>query len=127
MLKKWKSLSLTAGLATILLLGATTTPSAADPNNGKSATETSAVETTVTVAPETSANTATDTNNAKASNSKKQKSVLDAEVLESPLSIFNDFSSGSDEDEDASNMTVKSSTIVLALKALAATLLSTIM
>ena len=121
MLKKWKSLSLTAGLATILLLGVTTTPNAADLNNGKAA-----AEATVAVAPDTNATTATETNNAKPSNPKKQKSVLDAEVLESPLSIFNDFSSGSDE-EDASNMTVKSSTIVLALKALAATLLSTIM
>ncbi|EJF09620.1 hypothetical protein [Pontibacter sp. BAB1700] len=56
---------------------------------------------------------------------KKQKSVLDADALDSPFSFFKDLTS-SDEDE-SSDVTVKSSTVILALKALAATLLSTIM
>ena len=120
MLKKWKSLSVTAGLATILLLGVTATPNAADLNNGKATTETE-----MAAAPNTDTTAAT-TEDTKPATPKKQKSVLDADVLESPLSIFQDLSSGSDE-EEASDVSVKSSTIVLALKALAATLLSTIM
>lgn len=119
MVKKWKSLSVTALLATLLLLGVTTTPNAADLNNGNATTETTTV-----VAP--NADTTVATEEAKPATSKKQKSVLDAEVLESPLSFFKDLNSGSDE-EDSSDVAVKSSTIVLALKALAATLLSTIM
>lgn len=124
MLKKWKSLSVTAGLATILLLGVTTTPNAADLNNGEATAQATTVEATAVVAPDT--NAAATTDDAKPSTPKKQKSVLDADVLESPLSFFKDLSSGSEE-EESSDMTVKSSTIVLALKALAATLLSTIM
>ncbi|MDO6390814.1 hypothetical protein Q4E40_11800 [Pontibacter sp. BT731] len=119
MLKKWKSLSVTAGLATILLLGVTITPSAANLNNGKATAEATTVG-----AP--GASTTASTDDTKPATPKKQKSVLDADVLESPLSFFNDLSSGSEE-EESSDLTVKSSTIVLALKALAATLLSTIM
>ncbi|MCP2043052.1 hypothetical protein [Pontibacter sp. HSC-36F09] len=121
MLKKWKSLSVTAGLATILLLGVTTTPNAADLNNGEATT----IEATAAVAPDTNVTVSTD--EAKPETPKKQKSVLDADMLESPLSFFKDLSSGSEEEEESSDLTVRSSTIVLALKALAATLLSTIM
>jgi len=54
-----------------------------------------------------------------------QKSVFDAEVLESPLSYFkNAFSP--DEDDDSSDLTSHSSTIVITIKALVASLLSTI-
>ncbi|PVY40404.1 hypothetical protein [Pontibacter virosus] len=120
MLKKWKSLSVTAGLATILLLGVTIAPNAAGLNNGKTTSEAAAV-----VAPDTNTATAATTDGTKPSAPKKQKSVLDDDVLESPFSFFKELASGSDDEE--SDVTVKSSTVVLALKALAATLLSTIM
>ncbi|MBX0334363.1 hypothetical protein K3G39_14060 [Pontibacter sp. HSC-14F20] len=121
MLKKWKSLSVTASLATILMLGVTTTPNAADLNNGNTTPEATTI-----VAPEANTNPLPLTDEIKPLAPKKEKSVLDADVLESPLSFFKDLSSRSEE-EESSDLTVKSSTIVLALKALAATLLSTIM
>ncbi|WP_299990071.1 hypothetical protein [uncultured Pontibacter sp.] len=118
MLKKWKSLSVTTGLATLLLLGVTATPNAAHLNNGNST-----AEATTVIAPNTNSPAAT--NATEPATPKKQKSVLDADALDSPFSFFKDLS-GSDED-DSSDVTVKSSTVILALKALAATLLSTIM
>jgi hypothetical protein len=114
MLRSWKSISVTVGLAALLLLGVTTMPNAAQLQNGNASTQT----TIVADAP------ATNATSAKPAVSKKQKSVLDADVLESPFSFFKDMS-GSDEDE--SEVNVKPSAVVLALKALAATLLSTIM
>ncbi|MFD2246809.1 hypothetical protein [Pontibacter ruber] len=54
----------------------------------------------------------------------KQKSVLDAEVLESPISLLKDAFTSSEEDE--SEVTTQPSTLVLTVKALIATLLSTI-
>lgn len=53
----------------------------------------------------------------------KQKSVLDEEVLDSPISFLKDAFSSSEEDTD---VTTQPSTLVLAVKALFATLLSTI-
>ena len=114
MLRSWKSIYVKASLAALLLLGVTTTPNAAQLQNGNPSAQTTAVAD----APATNASTA------KPIAPKKQKSILDADALESPFSFFKDMS-GSDEDE--SEMNVKPSTVVLALKALAATLLSTIM
>jgi hypothetical protein len=113
MLRSWKSISVTASLAALMLLG-TTMPNAAQLQNGNAPTQT----TVVAEAP------ATNTAASKPAAPKKQKSVLDADVLESPFSFFKDMS-GSDEDE--SEVNVKPSAVVLALKALAATLLSTVM
>ncbi|WP_143741258.1 hypothetical protein [Pontibacter ramchanderi] len=124
MLQKWKTLTVTTGIATILLLGVVTAPNAADLNNGTATTE---ATTTVAPAP-ASSNPEAVKSDAKPASSSKQKSVLDAEVLESPLSILKDITSGSDEEEsNDADLTVKSSTLVLALKALVATLLSTVM
>lgn len=114
MLKSWKSISVTASLAALLLLGVTTTPNAAQLQNGNASSQT----TMATDAP------ATNTTTAKPATTQKQKSVLDADVLESPFSFFKDMSSA---DEDESEVNVRPSAVVLALKALAATLLSTIM
>ncbi|WP_299706511.1 hypothetical protein [uncultured Pontibacter sp.] len=114
MLQSWKSISVTASLAALLLFGVTTTPNAAQLQNGN----TSAQTTVVADAPATNATAA------QPAAPKKQKSVLDADALESPFSFFKDVS-GVEEDE--SEVNVKPSVVVLALKALAATLLSTIM
>ncbi len=120
--KKWKSISVTTVLAATLLLGVSATPNAAHLSNGNTTTE--AVNTTTATTPVATTGTAA-SNETKPSTPKKQKSVLDADVLESPFSFFKDLSSGSEDDD--TDVTVKSSAVVLALKALAATLLSTIM
>lgn len=93
-----------------------TTPRAAELQNGTATTE------TVTTAP--AVGTAAATTTAHETPPKKQKSVLDAEALESPFSFLKESPSADEEDAD---MSISSNTVVLALKALAATLLSTIM
>lgn len=121
MLKKWKSVSVTTVLSATLLLGITAAPYAANLNNGKATIETYTIAETPAqaVSPVTTGNTAKP-----AEEPKKQKSVFDADALQSPFSFLKDAASGSDEEDN--DIAAKSSMIVLALKALAATLLSTI-
>lgn len=121
MIETWKTISATASLSAVLLLGSVTAPLAADPNNGAASTQ-STVESTTAPAAATPADKSTD--KTAVATPKKQKSVLDAESLESPLSFFRDITS---PDEDDSDITVKPGAMMLALKALVATLLSTIM
>lgn len=118
MRKLCNSISVTASLAALLLFGAATAPGAAELQNGNASAQTTAVATTDASVANSNASTA------KSDTPKKQKSILDADVLESPLSFFKDLSASDDDD---SEVNVKPSAIVLALKALAATLLSTIM
>lgn len=120
MLKKWKTVSVAASLSAFMLLGVATTPHAAELHDG-TATSQAIVEQKTN---EASATASTKTATAQPATQKKQKSVLDAEALESPFSFFTDMSSS---EEDESEVSAKSSAMVLALKALAATLLSTIM
>jgi predicted phage gp36 major capsid-like protein len=122
MFKKWQSVSVTTVLSAALLLGITAAPYAANLNNGKATTETHVVvEAPVqTTTPTTTGNTAKP-----AEAPKKQKSVFDADALQSPFSFLKDAVGGSDEEDK--DVAAKSSMVVLALKALAATLLSTIM
>lgn len=121
MLKKWKSVSVTTVLSAALLLGVTAAPYAANLNNGKATAETHALAPASTQGG-ASTNTGNTTKPAEAP--KKQKSVFDADALQSPLSFLKDATSSDEEDND---IAAKSSMVVLALKALAATLLSTIM
>ncbi|MBD1397361.1 hypothetical protein H9Q13_09310 [Pontibacter sp. JH31] len=108
-----------AFLSAFLLVGLVSTPCAAVLHNG-SDTSQAAVEQTK----ETSAIASPKNTTAQPAPQKKQKSILDAEALESPFSFFKDMSSS---EEEESEMSAKSGAIVLALKVLAATLLSTIM
>ena len=104
-----------------MLLGLATAPHAAELHNGCTTNQAAVVEaTTVPVATASVDNTA---NTASPAPEKKQKSVLDAEALESPLSLFKDITTN---DEEESEMSVKPGMMVMALKALVATLLSTI-
>lgn len=119
MLKNWKTVTISASLSAFMLLGVATTPRAAELHNGTATSQTVVQQTSE--APATAAPTNA---TAQPATQKKQKSILDAEVLESPFSFFRDMSSS---EEDESEMSAKSSAVVLALKALAATLLSTIM
>ncbi|RIJ37569.1 hypothetical protein [Pontibacter oryzae] len=61
---------------------------------------------------------------AKPSTKPRDKSVLDTEVLESPLAYFRDAFGSEEEDSDSS---AKSGAVMITLKALMATLLSTVM
>lgn len=119
MLKKWKTVSIAASLSAFMLLGVGTAPRAAELHNGTATSQTVLEQTNEAPA---AANPTTAT--AQPATQKKQKSILDAEALESPFSFFKDMSSS---EEDESEMNVRPSTMILALKALAATLLSTIM
>jgi hypothetical protein len=115
MIKSWKTISVSASLAALLLVGAVTTPRAERLQQGAATSQATAVSST---------NAAAQTNTTKPDTQKKHKSILDADVLENPFSFFKDVTTS---DEDESDLNVKPSTVVLALKALAATLLSTIM
>ena len=120
MLKKWKTTSAIVSLSAIMLLGLVTAPHAAELHNGCAANQAAVEPTKAPVATVSADNTANTTSPAQ---EKKQKSVLDAEALESPLSLFKDITSS---DEEESEMSVKPGVMVMALKALVATLLSTI-
>lgn len=92
-------------------------------NNGNSAAtqHTEAQQATPVVAP---GNAPATKAKPKAATQPRQKSVLDAEVLESPFEYFrNAFSSEEDEADVAPN----SGTVMITVKALVATLLSTIL
>jgi hypothetical protein len=119
MLKEWRTVSIAAFLSAFMLFGLASTPCAAVLHNG-----TATSQATVEQTKETPATATPNNNTAQPGPQKKQKSVLDAEALESPFSFFKDMSSS---EEEESEMSAKSGAIVLALKALAATLLSTIM
>lgn len=105
-------------VAVVLLLCLTAAPSA-EANNGSS-TATSQKTTTTTTT------TQQDKKPVKATPQKpSEKSVFDADMLERPLSFFkNSFSPEEDEDSDATFS--QSTTVVIAVKALIASLLSTI-
>ncbi len=121
--KKWKSVSVTTVLSAALLLGITAAPYAANLNNGKATTETNAL---AEAPAQTAPTTATTGNTAKPAEApKKQKSILDADALQSPFSFLKDAAGGSDDENN--DIAAPSSMVVSALKALAATLLSTIM
>jgi hypothetical protein len=115
MIKSWKTISVSASLAALLLVGVATTPGADQLQNGVATSQTTVASST---------NVAAQTTTTNADTQKKHKSVLDADVLENPFSFFKDAATS---DEDESDLNVKPSTVILALKALAATLLSTIM
>lgn len=121
MFKNWKSVSVTTALSATLLLAATTVPSVANLNTNKDTTHTHALakapvqNTLATEAPKSGE---------LATGSQKQKSVFDDDALQSPFSFLKDTSGTHEGNND---ITAASSTVVLALKALAATLLSTIM
>jgi hypothetical protein len=127
MKKLWQRVREYMPMAAMLLLCIIIVPAAqANTNNGNSAAATQHTEaqsTTVAVAAPDDAPAAKATN-PKAANKPCQKSVLDAEVLESPIGYFrNAFSSEEDEADVAPN----SGAVMIAVKALVATLLSTIM
>ncbi|GAB3525852.1 hypothetical protein GCM10027443_00360 [Pontibacter brevis] len=89
-------------------------------NNGGSTAATQQVSTSSAVSDDTAPSKAKE----KVSTKPREKSILDTEVLESPMAYFkNAFSS----DEDDSDAEASSDAITIALKALVATLLSTIM
>lgn len=117
MLRKYKTVLVTASVSAIMLLGMLTAPQAAELQNGYATAPTA-------VAPaNTSSAAATTEATASPAPQKQQKSVLDAEALESPLSYFKDAASPEEEDTE---MAVRPGVIMQALKALVATLLSTI-
>ena len=101
-----------------MLLGLATAPYAAELHNGCATSQVVVETANAPVAAVSVDNTATSP-----TPEKKQKSALDAEALESPLSLFKDIASSDEED---SEMSVKPGMMVMALKALIATLLSTI-
>jgi hypothetical protein len=118
MLRKYKTVFVTASVSAIMLLGILTGPHAAELQNGSVTAHTAATPTA-----NTSSATATTDVAASPAPQKQQKSVLDDEALESPLSYFKDAASPEEEDTE---MAVRSGMIMQALKALVATLLSTI-
>ncbi|MHC2993000.1 hypothetical protein OB13_15955 [Pontibacter sp. HJ8] len=117
MLRKYKTVFVTASMSAIMLLGIFSAPHAAELQNGCATAHTAA-------SPANTPSTAATTNGpATAAPQKQHKSVLDAEALESPLSYFKDAASSEEEETE---MAVRSGVIMQALKALVATLLSTI-
>ncbi|WP_018476288.1 hypothetical protein [Pontibacter roseus] len=106
-----------------MLLGVVSAPHAADLHNGCATLQTTVEPATQTAQVESTANATKPADKTAATSQKKSKSVLDAESLESPLSFLKDITPADEESE----MSVKPSVMMLALKALVATLLSTIM
>lgn len=106
-------------IAAVVLLCVTAAPDA-HANNKHSATASQATETSITLN-STQGNKQTQS---KENQKPSQKSIFDADVLERPLSYFiNSFSSDEDDDED---MLSYGNTIIITIKALLASLLSTI-
>jgi len=102
-------------VAAVLLLCLTAMP-AAEANNGSSSQKAATVE-------QQDANK--QTKQPAATPKPRQKSILDADVLDRPLSFFsNPYTS--DEDDDSDDMFSHTTTVVVAVKALIASLLSTI-
>ncbi|RDV13063.1 hypothetical protein DXT99_21430 [Pontibacter diazotrophicus] len=127
----WQQMREYVPMAAVLLLCMIIVPTAqASTNNNGGASTTS---TAATVSEQTNSQSAVtavagDTNPAKAKQKvitkPPEKSMLDTEVLASPMAYFkNAFSSEEDSADSASNTNV----VMLAVKALIATLLSTIM
>lgn len=107
---------------TVVLLLCVTNVSTAEANNGASS---ASAQKTTTIAPV--AADQQDNKQPKAVPQKpSQKSVLDADMLERPLSFFKNSFSPEEEDDDNDAMFSHSTTIVIAVKALIASLLSTI-
>lgn len=117
MFRKWKTVTVTASVSVLMLLGVSMAPHAAELHNG--CANSHATIATATNAPLAAASA----KEVAAAPQKQHKSVLDAEALERPLSYFKDVASSEDEEAD---IDVRSGAVVLALKALIATLLSTI-
>ena len=103
-------------VATVILLCLNATP-AAEANNGSSTQKSS---TTALEQHENAKQT-----KPVAPKKTSQRSVLDADMLERPLSFLN-YSFSSDEEKDSDDMFSHSTTVVVAVKALIASLLSTI-
>lgn len=105
-------------IATVLMLWVTSAPEA-QANNG---TSTATVQKPAVETPATTNNP--NKKQTKAAKKPSQKSVLDADMLEKPLSFFkNAFSA---EDDDDSDLLSHSNAIMITIKALIASLLSTI-
>lgn len=104
-------------IAAVILLCVTAAPDA-HANNGPAVTS---AQTT-----EASANTndQQDNKQPKATQKPSQKSIFDADVLERPLSYFRNSFSTEDEEED--DLLSHSNTVIITIKALLASLLSTI-
>ncbi|AKD02750.1 hypothetical protein POKO110462_00450 [Pontibacter korlensis] len=126
MFKAWEKVRDFLPMAAVLLLCMLVMPATqayADNNNGSSATTTTVQTQVVQPGQETKAGT--DKARPKPTATKPQdKSVLDSDVLESPLAYFRDAFTPEEEDSnDASGAGV----IMITIKALIATLLSTVM
>lgn len=105
-------------IAAVILLCVTAAPDA-HAHNGPSVTPAQNTEAS------TGSNSAQDSKQTKAAQKPSQKSIFDADVLERPLSYFkNPFSS--DEDDDDDDMLSHGNTVIITIKALLASLLSTI-
>lgn len=112
---------LLATIALLCMIVMPTTQAHASNGNGNNGSTTTAAP---QQAPEQQKASATKATPAKKTTKPREKSVLDSEVLESPISYFRDaFSSGEDESDTAS----RSSAVVITVKTLIATLLSTVM
>ncbi|WP_299758703.1 hypothetical protein [uncultured Pontibacter sp.] len=114
-------LPMVAVLLLCMLVMPATQAHAENSNNGSSATTIQQQH----VQPTTEQKAAANNPKPKATSVKpREKSALDAEVLESPLAYFRDaFTSGEDESDTASGAGV----VIITLKALVATLLSTVL
>lgn len=108
-------------IAAVVLLCITATPDAYANNNGASVTPAQNTEASI------GSNGAQDKKHTqtKAAQKPGQKSIFDADVLERPLSYFRN-SLSSDEDKDDDDMLSYGNTVIIAIKALLASLLSTI-
>ena len=108
-------------IAAVALLCLTAAPDA-HANTGSS----SSVTPTQTTEATTGSKESQDSKSPKAAQKPSQKSIFDADVLERPLSYFkNSFSSDNDNDDD-DDMLSHGNTVIIAIKALLASLLSTI-
>jgi hypothetical protein len=127
MTKAWGKVRDLLPMVAILLLCMVimpTTQAYAETNNGTSATTQQVMQDATAPQAVTAQGTTPDKEKPKATTTKpRERSVLDAEVLESPLAYFRDaFSSDGDESDSATG----SNAVVVTLKALIATLLSTV-
>ncbi|WP_439880768.1 hypothetical protein ACSX1A_16635 [Pontibacter sp. MBLB2868] len=115
-------------LAVIILLSSFAIPAAQANGNGNGSTTTTTVQPQSTQQSNATAVNAGDQKGtkpkAKVTTKPRNKSVLDAEVLDSPIAYFkNAFTAEEDDSEAAPN----SGAVMITVKALIATLLSTIM
>jgi hypothetical protein len=125
MINLWQSIQRILPMAAILLLCVAAVP-AQDQTNNTNTSATAATNNSQTNTATAEVLTSSARPKAKAITKPREKSVLDAEVLESPLSYFKRAFS-SDEEEQNDTYAANPGAVVITVKALIATLLSTIM